>query len=265
VLGPVTVVLVLVAVMVIVKMASGAGADKSGVATGQASAALVTQLGSVSAATFDAVGTGTAAKSDAGLPRQVNGAPLTRDGLPRVLYVGADYCPYCAGERWALVVALSRFGTFDALGTTASAPSDVFPNTPTLSFHDASYSSSVLAFDGRELYGNQARGDHYEPLDKLSDSDMALFRSTGGNSFPYVNIGGRYVIAGSSVSPKLLAGMTRMQIAAALKDDPHSPVAQAVDGGANVITAALCDVTGQRPANVCEATGVRAGAAKLSG
>ena len=36
---------------------------------------------------------------------------LTSGGKPEILYVGAEYCPYCAAERWAMVVALSRFGT----------------------------------------------------------------------------------------------------------------------------------------------------------
>ena len=40
---------------------------------------------------------------------------LTADGKPLVLYVGAEYCPYCAAERCAMVQALSRFGTFSNL------------------------------------------------------------------------------------------------------------------------------------------------------
>jgi hypothetical protein len=32
-----------------------------------------------------------------------------------MLYIGAEYCPYCAAERWPLVMALSKFGTFSNL------------------------------------------------------------------------------------------------------------------------------------------------------
>jgi len=33
-----------------------------------------------------------------------------------VVYIGAEYCPYCAVERWPLIVALNRFGTLTNLG-----------------------------------------------------------------------------------------------------------------------------------------------------
>jgi hypothetical protein len=57
--------------------------------------------------------------------------------------------------------------------------------------------------------------------------------------------------------------MSHRQIAAALAD-PTSPVAQAVDGSANVLTAALCEVSGQQPAAVCTAPGVAAAAKTLA-
>ena len=48
-------------------------------------------------------------------PTTITGAPLTSGGKPEMLYIGAEYCPYCAAERWAMIVALSRFGTFSGL------------------------------------------------------------------------------------------------------------------------------------------------------
>ncbi len=30
---------------------------------------------------------------------------LTSGGKPQIVYMGAEYCPYCAAERWAMVVA----------------------------------------------------------------------------------------------------------------------------------------------------------------
>src|SRR5438270_1263439 len=38
-------------------------------------------------------------------------APLRQGRKPVFLFVGAQYCPFCAAERWAVVKALSRFGT----------------------------------------------------------------------------------------------------------------------------------------------------------
>ena len=60
--------------------------------------------------------------------------------------------PYCATERWPLVVALSRFGTWNNLSASFSAPApEVNPNTATVSFHGATYSSQYVSFTGYEL------------------------------------------------------------------------------------------------------------------
>jgi hypothetical protein len=88
---------------------------------------------------------------------------LTANGKPLVVYVGAEYCPYCAAERWAAVIALSRFGTFSGLGQTHSSSTDVYPNTATLSFHGASYTSQYLQFQGVETQSNQPQGTGYAP------------------------------------------------------------------------------------------------------
>lgn len=37
-------------------------------------------------------------------------------GHPLTLFVGGQFCPFCASMRWPLVKALSRFGTFTGLG-----------------------------------------------------------------------------------------------------------------------------------------------------
>jgi hypothetical protein len=87
----------------------------------------IAQLTPVPASVLDEVAVGTAMHE----PSKITAPALTVDGKPRVLDVGAEYCPYCATEKWALVVALSRFGTFTGLGQTEPSPSDVYPNTAT--------------------------------------------------------------------------------------------------------------------------------------
>jgi hypothetical protein len=263
-IGPVAVVLALIATLTVAKVSSGAQTVHSGTAGGVASSALVADLASVPVTTLNTIGAGTAGQAPfTSLPTATSGAALTANGLPQVLYVGAEYCPYCAAERWAVAVALSRFGSFNNLGTTSSSPSDVYPNTASLSFHGASFTSSDLAFNGYEIYSNQAQGSGYAPLDTLPSADNALFQASGG-SFPYINIGGKYVISGASLNPGLLAGKTTTQIAAALSD-PNSAIAKAIDGTANVITAAVCKVTGGQPGPVCTSAGVVAAQAKVSG
>jgi hypothetical protein len=55
-------------------------------------------------------------------PTPVSGPPLTENGKPEVLYVATEFCPYCVAENWALIVALSRFGSFSGLSTSRSDP-----------------------------------------------------------------------------------------------------------------------------------------------
>lgn len=258
VLAPVVAVLAVVAVLVAVRLASGSSGPKSGIQAATAGQSVAAAVTGVPPAVLDQIGKGDITTP----PSALTGAPLTADGKPRVLYVGAEWCPYCAAERWPLVVALSRFGTFTGLGEVSSSPSDVFPNTATLTLHGASYTSQYLSVTAKEIYSNQVSGNSYQPLDTLNAADEALFTSVGSGSFPFIDLGGKYVISGASYDPGILKGKTQAQIAAALPD-PTSPIAKAINGSANVISAALCKLTGNQPAGVCTSPGVTAAAAAL--
>jgi hypothetical protein len=257
--GAVGLVVVVVAVLVGIKVASGPAEPASGARSGAASQQVVSAVTGVPASVSDSVGAGTVKTAPTGL----TGAPLTADGKPRVLYVGAEYCPYCAAERWSLAIALSRFGTLSGLGATTSSPTDVYPSTQTLSFHGAGYTSRYLSLTAKEIESNQAVGTGYAPLDTLDPADATLFQYVGKGAFPFIDIGGRYMISGASYDPSVLQGKTRAQIAAALSD-PGSPIAKAVVGTADVITAAICRTTGDQPAGVCTSAGVTAAAKVLA-
>jgi hypothetical protein len=222
-----------------------------------APASVVSAVTNVPGSTLDAVGKGTLATA----PKAISDAALTAGGKPQVLFVGAEYCPYCAAERWALVQALSRFGTFTGLKSIHSSGTDVYPNTPTFSFYGATYTSSRLAFTGREVETVSGA-----PLETPSQAETALWHKYTGNpgSFPFLDIAGRYVVTGPSYDPGVLKGLTDAQIAAALAD-PANPVAKAIDGTANVLTAAICKTTSGQPSAVCSAAGVTAAAKALSG
>jgi hypothetical protein len=261
-------VLLVVAVLVVIKVNTKSH-PKASAASGAAPAALITAVTGVPLATFNAVGAGTISTP----PKAMSGAEaITADGKPRVLYVGAEYCPFCAAERWAMVSALSRFGTFSGLGVTSSSANDTDPSTPTLSFHGATYTSSVLSFTGYETTTNQQKSDGtYPTLDTVTSADQALTQkydaapyvdSGSAGSIPFVDIGGKYVISGASYDPALLKGMTQQQVATAMSD-PTSPVAKAIIGTSNVISAALCQLTSGAPATVCTSAGVQAGGTKL--
>jgi len=54
------------------------------------------------------------------------------NGKPTFVYIGAQGCPFCAGMRWAIIIALSRFGNFSNLFYDRSATND--GNVPTFTF-----------------------------------------------------------------------------------------------------------------------------------
>jgi hypothetical protein len=224
---------------------------------GSALTQLITQTTTVPQATLERVGAGQVTTK----PVSITGAPLTSGGKPEMLYVGAEYCPYCAAERWSMIVALSRFGTFSGLATTHSAAKDgsgqaeVYPNTPTWTFAHASYTSKYLTFTPVEQYTNipDPKTGGYTPLQNLTSQQQSLiskYDAAYGGAIPFVDYGNRYLTVGASYNPAVLQGLTWSQIANDLRD-PASPVAKGILGTANYMTAAICGLTGNAPAAVC--------------
>jgi hypothetical protein len=224
---------------------------------------LVAQVTGVPASTLEQVGRGTVGT----LPTPVR-ATLQRgpDGHPLVTYIGAEYCPYCAGERWALLVALSRFGTFSNLQLSHSAPDDVYPNTATFSFVGASYASTQVDFSAVELQSNVRSGSGYQALQTPTPAQASLLQTYDGppyvpsaaaGSIPFIDFGGQYIVSGASFDVGTLRGLTHDQIAASLGDGSAAP-ARAILGTANALTAAICSATGDLPAEVCGTPAVQA-------
>lgn len=221
--------------------------------------AVLQSLTSIPASVFTQVGNGSAANP----PKSLNGAALSEDGKPEVLYVGAEFCPFCAAERWPLFLALSRFGTFSDLKESHSAADDSFPNTPTLSFYGSSYESQYLAFTAVEQYTNQRVNGSYERLETLSAEQQRIVNQYNqGGGIPYIYMAGEYAVSGANFSPNLLADMTVAEIAEKLKD-PASTQAKAIVGSANVLTAALCELTAGQPGEVCQSPEVVAAGSAL--
>jgi Domain of unknown function (DUF929) len=260
-------VVVLVFALVVARLAGVGAPTATASVSSSASAAVTSAVSGVPSTVLNAVGVGTANNP----PTAVKAPALKQAGKPRVLYIGAEYCPYCAAQRWAVAQALSRFGTWEGLGQTTSSASDVDPNTATLSFHGATVVSRYVSFTGVETTTNKPAGSSYQPLDTPAAADAALMGkydaapylpSAGAGGIPFVDIGGAYVSGGASYDPALLAGKTQLQIAEAMKN-PADPIAQAIDGAANAITAAVCKITNNQPATVCGGSGVTAAAATL--
>jgi thiol-disulfide isomerase/thioredoxin len=195
------------------------------------------------------------------LPKPLSGQPpLAEAGKPVVVYVGAEFCPFCAAERWAAVMALSRFGTFAHLGETHSSTSDVYPGTVTFSFYRSRYTSRYLVFDPTETNTNQpAPGGGYTALQPLTGLAQKVFSkydappfvpSSSEGSIPFYDFGNKVLVSGASYSPQVLQGLTAQQVAGDLSD-PKSPVAQSIVGTANYLAAAICSITSGQPCSVC--------------
>ena len=190
----------------------------------------------------------------AGTPLQQVAAPsppLTADGKPVIVFVSEESCPFCAAERWPLVVALSHFGTWSNLGSTRSSPTDVYPNTATFSFRAAHYSSARIALRTTELADNTGRALQPEtPLDAklISAYDVPPFVNSADQSgaVPFLDIANHYILAGAQYNPQILAGLSAAQIAGQLRN-PSSPVAQAIDGSARSIIMAINQVLNGTP------------------
>jgi len=209
----------------------------------------------VPASVLTTVGVGSTTPS---VLKTVSGPLLTANGKPEMLYIGAEWCPYCAAERWAMAVALSRFGTFSPLKGIHSSSTDVYPNTATLSFYQAKYTSKYLVFTPVE-----SQDINHNPLVKPTAAQQALWTKYDppGDSFPFINIGNRYVAA-TTYDPQVLQGLSWSQIATDLHD-PSSAVAKGAVGSANLFTAAICKITGNAPANVCTTAPVSALESKI--
>jgi hypothetical protein len=230
--------------------------------SGSALTQLIMQTTTVPQSTLDRAGNG--GGEVAAKPTSISGTPLTSGGKPEMLYIGAEYCPYCAAERWAMVVALSRFGTFTGLATTHSAAKDgggnaePYPNTPTWTFAHATYTSKYLAFAPVEEYTNtpDPKTGGYTPLQTPTARQQALaskYDAAYSGAIPFIDYGNKYLTVGASYNPSLLQGLTWSQIAADLRN-PASPVAKGILGTANYMTAAICGLTGNQPAAVCTPT-----------
>ncbi len=196
--------------------------------------------------------------------KTVDGPRVSKGSKVGILYVGADFCPFCAGQRWALVLTLLRFGSFDGLQFMASSPTDVFANTPTFSFQKATYKSKYVEFTPVETADRKGK-----KLETLNKSQNAIFNkfdvppytpSYGG--IPFVYVDGQYLVSRPMLSPRELSGMDWEQAVASLKNQ-QSNLFQSVMPQINALTAAICSLDGGNPDDVCSAPGVTAANATL--
>jgi hypothetical protein len=263
--GSVIVVIAIVVAFVVIKLGSNNNASSSsgsGVTGTALPASVIKNITTVPASALNTVGVGSVpsfmAADEGGAPPliKISNTPLVSGGKPEMLYIGAEFCPFCGAERWAMAVALSRFGTFTTqLRGIHSSSTDTDPNTPTITYYKSSYSSKYLVFTPVE---NETVNK--TPLQNTTAAQQALWSkydtgSDGYTGYPFIDFGNKYILKTPTYDPGVLAGMSWAQVAAALHN-PSSQVAQGALGSANIITAAICKMTGGKPGNVCSAPGV---------
>ncbi len=269
------VVLVVVVILVVVNLTSSTSTNLGYTPTVPAPASVVRDATTIPASVYNQVGINSPATTVTP-PTVISGKPpLTIGGkTPTMLYYGAEYCPYCAAERWAMVAALSRFGTFSGLKVTASSHSDVDPATNTFSFYGSTYTSPYINFVPIETYTNvplsgggytnlqQPTKEEAQAIATYGQSANANSTSAGGVSFPFIDIDNRVIVSGASYDPGILASLNWSEIAGGLSD-PSNQATQAIVTTANYLTASICAVSPTAPASVCKSPGVVAAAKAL--
>jgi thiol-disulfide isomerase/thioredoxin len=175
---------------------------------------------------------------------------MRRSGKLFVFFMGAEFCPYCAAERWAIVRSLQKFGQWDGLKQTISAARDQpFLNLPTYDFTKASYTSSHIEFVAREIKDRE-----FKPLQKLLKTEEKLVRKYDPKKeIPFLLVGGRFMQIGSGFPPKIFIGHTFRQTETELKKT-ESEIRKTIDEEANIISALLC-LSGLPP-ELCKDTGM---------
>ena len=186
-------------------------------------------------------------------------AVLVHGRLP-VLFVSAQYCVFCAAERWALVDALARFGTLSHITPSQSAVADgVNSPIPTYDFTQAQFASPLVDFQHVDVADQQGN-----PLQQLTATQQAMLdRYDPRGGIPFLDIGDAYVQISSGYTPSLLQGLSFAQVTHALTD-PASQVGQAIHQEGTRITALICKLESLAPQAVCQDPAVQADLAQMN-
>jgi Domain of unknown function (DUF929) len=254
-IGSVVLVAVIVVTLIVVKVAGGGGSSTGGSVSSPAlgapiPAAITTRLASIPLSTLVTAPTSGLSTS----PQPISDPALKVDGKPDLLYIGAEFCPICAAERWAMYVALSKFGTFRPQpGRIHSAVRD--GNIETLTFYKTTYTSPYLTFTPLETTTNQPNGNYYVTLETPTPAQQKLWAAHTGQSFPWLDFGGKAELTSAQYDPAQLEGVSFDNIASVIGNN-STAIGADVDASAKVLIQSICNtLTGKKPASICSAVG----------
>jgi len=246
-------VVVIVVTLVAIKVAGGGGSSKGSVSPAAGTpipASITTKLTSIPLSTLVAAPTTRLITS----PQAIKDPRLTAFGKPDLLYIGAEFCPICATERWPMYVALSKFGSFSPQpGRIHSAVRD--GDIATLTFYKTTYSSPYFTFTPVETTTNQPDGNFYVTLQTPTAAQLKLFDAHSANSIPWLDFGGEVELTSAQYDPAQREGVSFDDIAAAIGTN-STAVGADVDASAKVLIQTICStLTADKPAAVCSAVG----------
>jgi hypothetical protein len=166
----------------------------------------------------------------------------------RVFFLGAQYWPFCAAERWALVSALERFGTLTGYTPETHAPGLAgFRLVPTYDLRTAVYTSAYLAYSDKEIFDKDNT-----PLDTFDNDEQSIVDQFNPQAtFPFLIINGQYAQFDSGYSPGLIDGMDFATLRSQLDAGEQNDATNAINAEADLITKYLCHSTGGEPATTC--------------
>ncbi len=122
------------------------------------------------------------------VPSNFSNYSISQGGKPTFVYIGAQGCPFCAGMRWSIAIALSRFGNFSKLFYDRSATNDA--NVPTLMFN---FSSSLF----KEATSQPAINSGQAPYGDNNPEPFvtgAYYTSKYINFEPFDEMGGSFLV-----------------------------------------------------------------------
>jgi len=194
---------------------------------------------------------------------QVSATPRVENGKPIVFFMGGQFCPFCAADRWAFVKATSRFGTWGNLRPLSSQRGQTATTAcrPT-TWVDASYQSDLLSMHHKEVADTD--GNQLQSLEGVEQDFVNQYDPSGG--FPFMVVSGSpgQFTVGLAYSPALIQGQSFDALRAAVDSDADTPAVKAIDDEADAITALLCRTTGGKPGNVCSVPSILALTNQLS-
>ncbi|MCL5680189.1 MAG: DUF929 domain-containing protein [Candidatus Marsarchaeota archaeon] len=222
-------------------------------------------------------------------PTALANKPFTVNGKPSVIYIGAISCVFCGENRWAMALALSRFGNFSNLYEGYSSFGD--HDLPTIYWikdnyttpegvgFGNSYNSKYINFISADYESPIVDGFEVQPLSYFVSqapnstyrSAMSFMNSTNDFQGTPFTLWGNVIVPGATgivfgnttpTTPTLpLTNETHAQVLLQLKNF-NDQFAWGEYAAADVYIAYLCPTLNNTP-SVCQLPGIKALEAKM--